>query len=36
MKTPTGDQALIKRMNTAIVLESVLQGARSLARTFPP
>ncbi|WP_217593360.1 ROK family transcriptional regulator [Cohnella sp. GbtcB17] len=27
MKTPTGDQALIKRMNTAIVLESVLQGA---------
>lgn len=27
MKSPTGDQALIKRMNTAIVLESVLQGA---------
>lgn len=27
MKTPTGDQALIKRMNTAIVLESVLRDA---------
>lgn len=25
--TPTGDQALIKRINTAIVLEAVLQGA---------
>lgn len=27
MKTPTGDQALIKRMNTAIVLDSVLRDA---------
>lgn len=27
MKTPTGDQALIKRMNTAIVLKSVLRDA---------
>jgi len=25
--TPTGDQALIKRINTAIVLEAILQGA---------
>ncbi|MBW5445602.1 ROK family protein [Cohnella sp. CFH 77786] len=25
--TPTGDQALIKRINTAIVLESILRGA---------
>jgi predicted NBD/HSP70 family sugar kinase len=25
--TPTGDQALIKRMNTAIVLETILRGA---------
>ncbi len=27
MTTPTGDQALIKRINTAIVLEAVLRGA---------
>ncbi len=27
MTTPTGDQALIKRINTAIVLESILRGA---------
>lgn len=27
MTTPTGDQALIKRINTAIVLESILKGA---------
>lgn len=27
MRTPTGDQALIKRINTAIVLESILRGA---------
>jgi predicted NBD/HSP70 family sugar kinase len=27
MSTPTGDQALIKRINTAIVLESILRGS---------
>lgn len=27
MTTPTGDQALIKRINTAIVLEAILRGA---------
>ncbi|XID90654.1 ROK family protein [Paenibacillaceae bacterium WGS1546] len=27
MKTPTGDQALIKRINTAIVLECILRGS---------